>query len=309
MAKLEDIDPTLPPLVIAAMLDDEDEEDTSSEDKSSQATDEDNTENEDDQEENLDQPEEGNEVDESESTEKEDAELEETETAEDGTEKKLSRKEKREAKRARYLESIRKEGEQNSKRYREELFQSDPNYKPLDYNNASEVEVDDLVADRNKYGQQNFSKGASTANRLAEQDSFWQATGYEAQLLASNPKYAFLNENDPDNFDEERSEELNGLFLELVGYSQKTNTVQRTDISWKNFVEAEVERMDRWAARYEADTIQNMASQRATSGIRPSGSATKSLGKLKPGDITKMSAAEFAKNEAEIDRQILAELG
>lgn len=307
MAKLEDIDPTLDPIVRAAMLDDD--EDEAEEDKSSQATVEDNTENEDEKEETPEQPEEGNEVEEAPSTEKEEGELEETETAEDGTERKLTRKEKREAKRQRYLDAIRKEGEQNSNRVRPELFQTDPNYKPLDYNQASEVEVEDLIADRNKYGQQNFQKGAEVAQRLAEQQNFWQGVEFEDKLLTTDPKFAFLNENDPDNFDGDRAEELHELFFELVGYNPETNTVRRTDLSWEKFARKEVARMEQWAARNEDQIIQNAAAQRATTGIRPSGSATKSLGKLKPGDISRMSQAEFEKYEAEIDRQILAELG
>lgn len=308
MAKLEDIDPTLDPIVIAAMLDDDDPNEAE-EDKSSQATVESETENEDEQEDEKKTPEDGNEVEEKPSTEKEEAELEETKIAEDGSEQKLTRKEKREAKRQKYLDAIRKEGEQNSNRVRPELFQADPNYKPLDFNQVSDVEVDDLIADRNKNGQNNFAKGAQLARHIADQESFWQGVEYEDKILTANPKYKFLDDSDPDNFDGDRAEELHELFFELVGKDPETNMVRRTDLSWSKFVENEVARIERYAKRNEADIIQNAAAQRATTGIRPSGSASKSLGKLKPGDISKMSQKEFEKHEAEIDRQIMAELG
>ena len=312
MVKLEDIDPTLDPIVQAAMLDDDEPETTEEVDegaKSHQATAQDDTSSTDEEADETNQPEEGNEVVEDPSTEKEEVNDEDTDNVEEDEPKKLTRKEKREAKRQKYLEAIQKEGEQNSQRYRQELFQTDPNYKPLDYSQASEVEVDELTQDRVKYGQQNFSRGAEMAQRLAEQDNFWQGVQYEDKLLSLDPKYAFLNEKDPDNFDEDRAVELQELFLELVGFNPDTNTVRRTDLSWDKFVRNEVARIERWNSIEEDRIIQNAASQRATSGIRPSGASTKSLGKLKPGDISKMSHAEFEKYEAEIDRQILAELG
>ena len=312
MVKLEDIDPTLDPIVQAAMLDDDEPETTEEVDegaKSHQATAQDDTSSTDEEADETNQPEEGNEVVEDPSTEKEEVNDEDTDNAEEDEPKKLTRKEKREAKRQKYLEAIQKEGEQNSQRYRQELFQTDPNYKPLDYSQASEVEVDELTQDRVKYGQQNFSRGAEMAQRLAQQDNFWQGVEYEDKLLRVDPKYAFLDDSNPDNFDEDRTVELQELFLELVGFNPDTNTVRRTDLSWDKFVRNEVARMERWNSIEEDRIIQNAASQRATSGIRPSGSSSRSLGKLKPGDISRMSQAEFEKHEAEIDRQILAELG
>lgn len=308
MAKLEDIDPTLDPVVIAAMLDD-DEPDEEAGAKSSQATEEDNTEDQSEETDSTDQPEGENEVDEDQSTEKESDSDEETYTAEDDSEKKLTRKEKREAKRQRYLDSIRKEGEQNSSKFNRELFNSDRNYKPIDYNEMTEANVDDLVKDREQYGRSNFSRGAEAERYISEQEQFLQATQYESELLERDPRFAFLNENDPENFDPERAADMNELFLELIGYNPETSTVRRTDISWKKFAEAELGRMEKWQLASEADITRNLASQRSTSGIRPSGSPSRSLGKLKPGDISKMSQAEFDKYEAEIDRQILAELG
>lgn len=312
MVKLEDIDPTLDPIVQAAMLDDDEPETTEEVDegaKSHQATAQDDTSSTDEEADETNQPEEGNEVVEDPSTEKEEVNDEDTDNAEEDEPKKLTRKEKREAKRQKYLEAIQKEGEQNSQRYRQELFQTDPNYKPLDYSQASEVEVDELTQDRVKYGQQNFSRGAEMAQHLAQQDNFWQSVEYEDKLLSVDPKYAFLDDSNPDSFDEDRTVELQELFLELVGFDPDTNTVRRTDLSWDKFVRNEVARMERWNSIEEDRIIQNAASQRATSGIRPSGTSSRSLGKLKPGDISKMSQAEFEKYEAEIDRQILAELG
>lgn len=307
MPKLEDIDPTLDPIVRAALIDDEPEDDETSDDKSSQVADQDTTDESGDDADVEEKPEEGNEVADESSTEKEALDDEETDTVEDEPDKKPTRKEKREAKRQRYLESIRKDGEHNSSS-RSELFATDPNYKPVDYSSIDELDVDTLQHDREQYGRNNFSKGAELERARAEQDKFWQGAEYEDKLLQTDPKYAFLNEKSK-KYDADKTEELHELFLELVGFDPQTKFARRTDISYGNFVKAEVKRMERWASSNEDEIIKNATTQRATAGIRPSGSAERGLGKLKPGDIARMSQAEFEKHEAEIDRQIMAELG
>ena len=317
MAKLHEIDPNLDPIVIAAMLDDdepdqEEEKSTETEDKSSQAADDksnhDDSDDDDSDQEDQEDQEEGDEVVDDKSTEKEDVEDEDTENEEDDLDKKPTRKEKREAKRKRYLESIRKEGEQTTQRRRDELFPTDPNYKPLDYNDVTELDVKDLQNDRTQYGQTNFSKGAKLERFYADQEKFWQGVEYEDKLLQTDPKYNFLNEKSK-KYDPDLAEELHEKFFELVGFDPQTQVTRRTDISFSNFVRREISDREAWAARNEDQIVRNAAAQRSTASIRPGGSSPKSLGKLKPGDISRMSQKEFEKHEAEIDRQILAELG
>lgn len=314
MAKLHEIDPTLDPIVIAAMLDDdepdqEEEKSTDAEDKSSQAADDkSNNDDSDDDDSDQEDQEEGNEVVDDKSTEKEDVEDEDTENEEDDLDRKPTRKEKREAKRKRYLESIRKEGEQNTQNRRSDLFPTDPNYKPLDYNDVSELDVKDLQADRTKYGQTNFSKGAELERFYADQEKFWQGVEYEDKLLQTDPKFNFLNDKSK-KYDPDLAEELHEKFFEVIGYNPDTQTTRRTDISFANFVKREISEREAWASRTEDQIVKNAAAQRSTASIRPGGSSPKSLGKLKPGDISRMSQKEFEKHEAEIDRQILAELG
>lgn len=315
MAKLHEIDPDLDPIVIAAMLDDdepeqEEEKSTDSEDKSSQAADDKSNNEDTDDDDSGEDNQEGadNEVAEDESTEKENSDSEDTDTEEEDLDKKPTRKEKREAKRRRYLESIRKEGEQNTQSRRNDLFRTDPDYKPLDYNDVSELDVKDLQEDRTKYGQTNFSKGAELERFYADQEKFWQGVEYEDKLLQTDPKYNFLNEKSK-KYDPDLAEELHEKFFEVVGFNPETQTTRRTDISFANFVKREIGEREAWAARYEDQIVKNAAAQRSTASIRPGGSSPKSLGKIKPGDISKMSQKEFEKHEAEIDRQILAELG
>lgn len=220
---------------------------------------------------------------------------------------KTTRKERREERKKNFLESIKADTETKNTN-RERLLQGDPNFKPLDYTEQSEYDAKQLEEDRSKYGNNQFSKGAETERYYATQERFWDRTEFEGKLLENNPKYAFLDETNPDTFDADKAEELNGMYLELVGFDAQTNTVRRTDLSYDKFVRHEVERMERWAGESEANSSKNIVEQASRSGIRPSGSSRSGIGKLRPGDISKMSAADVEKNEAEIDRQILAML-
>lgn len=303
MTKLSDLDADLDPIVKAAMIDDDGRPEPEKEEVEDTTPEVDEAEEADEKVEEKAEKEDEPEVDEPEKEE-----VEEVEVEEEKPEKKQTRKQKREAKRQAYLEAIRQQGEKNSTLNRPELFQVDPEYKPLDYNQDSQYEVDALQQDREKYGQLERSRGAQLATRLAEQENFWTRVEFEDKLLKTDPKYSFLDDTDKDNFDEDLAEELHQKFFQQIGFDPNTQMSQRTDISFQKFVEREVETMERYAARNENRIIENSVKQRAASGIRPSGSPSKSLGTLKPGDIAKMSPAEYEKNKAEIDRQILAQL-
>lgn len=235
----------------------------------------------------------------------EDTDKSEEEANEDA---KSTRKERREERKKNFLESIKADNDTKTPNNRERLLQGDPNFKPLDYTEQSEYDAKQLEEDRSKYGNNQFSKGAETERYYATQERFWDRTEFEGKLLENNPKYAFLDETNPDTFNADKAEELNGMYLELVGFDAQTNTVRRTDLSYDKFVRHEVERMERWAGESEAESSKNIVEQASRSGIRPSGSSKSGIGKLRPGDISKMSAADVEKNEAEIDRQILAML-
>jgi hypothetical protein len=99
------------------------------------------------------------------------------------------------------------------------------------------------------------------------------------------------------------------MYLELVGFDAQTKSVQRIDLSYVKFAKTYIDKMENYADERQAETVKNLATQASNAGIRPSGSGSSGLKKLKPGDISRMSQEDFEKNEAEIDRQILAELG
>lgn len=222
---------------------------------------------------------------------------------------KPTRKERREQRKA-FLDQVRREQEQKGNKT-EKLFQGDPNYKPLDFENK-DYDAKELVDDRNAFGQNQFYKGAQTAQQLvekqAEQDKFWQATEYESKLLEKEPEFAFLDETNTESFDPDKTAFVNESYLAFVGYDPNTNTVQRPEISFEKYTRLLVNQVKTWAEDYSEDAERNAAAQKGNSGIRPSGSPRKSLGQLKPGDISSMSDADYEANRDEINRQILAAL-
>lgn len=299
MTKLSDTDDNLSPLVRAAMIDEDGRpEEESVEDKSPIVT-----EDEEVQEES--QPE----VNEDEGAEDEpekDKPVDEAVSEEEDEEPKLSRKERR-AQRKAYLDAIRRDGEQNSQQHAEQLL-NDPNYKPLDYNENPEVDAETLQKDREDYAKRYYARGAEQERFKAEQIGFWDRVGMEDQLLTANPKYAFLDPNSP-SFDEDRAGELQELYFGLIGFDPNRKIVEKPVYSWKNFVETEVARFERWAESLDVRSRENLEEQRKSTGIRPNGSRSSSkLGKLKAGDIANMSDADYEKYKSEIDKQILEAL-
>jgi len=117
-----------------------------------------------------------------------------------------------------------------------------------------------------------------------------------------------MDESHPETFDEDRTADLNEAFLAFVGFDPEKKTVYRTDISFERFARYEMERIKRWAEELSDESEQNLTEQKSQSAVRPSGTPKKSLGVLKPGDISKMTDEEYEKNRDEINRQILSAL-
>lgn len=236
-------------------------------------------------------------------------------------EKKPTRKERREERKKSLIESSRRDNTQPK-----ELPKTQP-HQPLDYNKSEQFEVEDLEKDRKAYGEQAFLEATKLEREVAEQEKFWSSMDYESRILTSNPEFAWLDDKNSDAFDPDRAETVNELYLEMIGYKEipvvdpRTNmqivdpntgkpafraTVARTDISYEKFVKNLVGTMKSWAEDEIETSRNNLVEQRDNAGVRPSGGARKTLGDLKPGDISKMSDEDLEKYSDEIDRQILS---
>ena len=317
MSKIND--DNLDPIVAAALMKDPTDDEEELKLKKEALSLEDNEKEEEEAEEDNEQDKEPIEESEEESQDKGEAESKEPEKPEEELKEQKSRKERRAERKAAFLESIKREQPQNKTQElfqskTQELFQSDPNYQPLNYEQQEEFKADELVQDREQYGKQELAKGAQLGEYYATQTHFWDTVELENKVLSHDPKYSFLFETLPEgqpnpDFDADMAGDINELYLELVGFDPDKKTVKRTDLSYEKFVKREVQRIEDRVEELLAESQKNIVSQQSKAGIRPTGTAKKSLGKLQPGSITSMSDEDFEKNEADIDRQINEMLG
>lgn len=238
-----------------------------------------------------------------------------------------TRKEKRELRKQNFLKKV--HGGQQPRNLRAEVLKGDPSYKPLDYDAADAFKPEELSADRNKFGHNQFVRGAEVERHIAQQENFWTGVEYQAKLLQHDPKYQFLNEDNKDEFNPDRATELTEMYLDFIGFKAEPvknaqnqhivgtdgqpayrMTAERTDLPYDEFVKGYIETMEDFADDREFANSSKIAAQKSKQGVRPSGSRKgNSIGKLKPGDIAGMSNEDFEENEVEIDRQIAQELG
>lgn len=325
MADIDKDDEYLDPVVRAAMIPDPDDE--TSEDKGAKKSEGDKSEKTDDKTEDNKSEEDAKKTEDdtkdskdTKSEEKQEADkgkedpnkevpkAKEGEEAKSTDEQRQTRKEKREERKQRFIEKIRREQPQTDSQKQTEKGEK-PSYKPIDYNELDQVDAKNLEEDRSKYGEAKLAEGREAERKVAEQEKFWTTLEHEATVLAFDPKYAFLDENSA-SFDGDRAANINEMYLELVGFDAATKSVRRTDLSYERFAKVYIDQMESYADERQAETVKNLATQASNAGIRPGGGAASAgLKKLRPGDISRMSQEEFEKNEAEIDRQILAELG
>lgn len=329
MAKNDD--EVLDPVLVAALIEqpDEDEEDKKTREELAKApTDDDDEDQEDDEDEEEDQQDDKKTDDEDTSDDDEEAEDKPDDSKDkqiqdqDPRQPEKSRKERREERKQAWLDTIKKGG--TTEEARANALKVDPTYKPLDYSQAEEFKIDELAADRTKYGNNKFAEGAQLERQIAQQERFWDRVEMEAKMLTYDPKLQFLNEDNKEAFDEDKRNDINSFYLQAIGYketpifqngvpvfdpatgTQKVSiSVQRTDLGYEQFVKGFVGMMEDWTEEAQDTTVKNITKQKSHQGIRPGGTSKRGFGRLRPGAISNMSDEEFEKHQADIDRQIL----
>lgn len=341
MTKLDD---GLDPVVVAALIDDDDDEEskaitqeylknspnTADDEEEIDDTDQDDDSDNDDDDESDDTKDKGAEEDNT-SIPPEAVDTPDKEPIDDSLEDddkggdnqppaKPSRKERRAERQAKFLAKI-------GSRPQEDNDSLDYQYDPLNIEEDSEYDAKELIADRNKFGTQQYLKGVQQQREYAKEESFWQSVETDAKLLVKEEQFKFLDPSDTENFDQKKSDAINNLYLQVIGYHEtpvmqngqpliqndrvvKIGKASRHDLSFDEFARGYMENIADWVNDETEDIERNVVKAHSRQGVRPGGSSkSRSIGKLKPGDISKMSDEEFEKHEAEIDRQIAAELG
>ena len=342
------IDPNLDPVIVAAMIDDDDDEEgkaitaaalkaagTDSNnaddlDNDDDINDDDNH-NDDDKKDPADDPDKKD--DKQDDSDKKDDKFvppEARDAGDDDPDKDdkngLTRQEKRAQRRAEWQAKI------ANKPAATNQFQNDPNYKPLEYKEGDSLDPGDLAKDREAFAKHVANRTAAEVQHTNEQIKFWESVDYQSKILLANPRYAFLDENNKEAYNEKRADAINRGYFTLIGYKETpitdnkgnplldrtTNkpqlniTVERNDIGYDEYVKQWLDDMEDFADDLNDDVSANRNAQRRNQGIRPGGGGRRSRSKVNGvGDISKLSDEEFEEldKSGELDAAIARQAG
>lgn len=142
----------------------------------------------------------------------------------------------------------------------------------LDYStfDADPELVKQLEADRKSYGEDLYSQGVQQAKSI----QFHTRLDIDAPRVEA--KYPQLDK-ESDQFDSAIANALNTSYLHLVGYDEKSDTVQNPNVRYADYIEAQFELANAIASEKVVKTSKNIAKQAASTGLRPDGSTAKRL--------------------------------
>lgn len=148
----------------------------------------------------------------------------------------------------------------------------------LNYETALEADpevIKQLEADRQAYSDHAYQQGLQQG--LTRE---WRRDlKYEAPLVEK--EYPFLNPKDTENFKPAAADAMNVKYLNFVGYDPGDpqngipESVRIHDLSYKEFVDSEMEFVNELASQKAAESVKNITKQAAQTGLRPDGSAAK----------------------------------
>lgn len=139
------------------------------------------------------------------------------------------------------------------------------------------VDADDDVMDKINQRTEDFGRKQREDSLNEARFYAWRTElKYDADKV--NQKYPQFDKNS-DEFDPALANAINKMYLSSVGYTGKT--VSNPDVSFADYVEGIAELAEAFAESKVAKTRQNITRQAAQTGLRPDGTAPKSL------DLTK----------------------
>lgn len=137
--------------------------------------------------------------------------------------------------------------------------------------------IEALEANQKSYSDAAYLEGL----RQSEVKEWRRDLKYETPVVLE--KFPFLDPADSVNFKPAAADAMNRKYLRFIGWNQGDaskgvpESVQYPDISYREFVESEMEFVDELASQKAAETTKNIAKQAATTGLRPDGSSAKRL--------------------------------
>jgi len=143
----------------------------------------------------------------------------------------------------------------------------------IDYAQALDADpevIRQLEEDRQRNGQMQYNYGLKRAEFLD-----WK-TSLKIDAPNVEKKYPILDKNS-EEFHPAVADAINTWYLKMSGFNPNTQTVSNNEISYADFVEANMELVEEIAGQKNAQSVKNIAKQAATTGLRPDGSSVKRL--------------------------------
>lgn len=155
-----------------------------------------------------------------------------------------------------------------------------PKQPPSDF--IKTLDADQEVIDRLEQDRQTYSDQAYAAGLKQMEVREWKRDlKYETPAVLK--EFKFLDPKDTENFKPAAAEAMNLKYLRHIGYNPGDaqrgipESIQYGDVSYREFIEAEMEFVDELATRKAAESTKNIAQQAAATGLRPDGSSAKRL--------------------------------
>lgn len=201
---------------------------------------------------------------------------------------------RREKRQSRFIEKLSKQLEQSrGEGFKEKL--NNPDYKPIEYG-EQEYPIEQLNADRQKYGAAQYQQGLDTAQQVA-QTTVWKDS-VERDNDFIDEKFPIMDENS-DEYDSDIANYINNLYLKSTGYD---GTSVKNPIRYRDFVRANMELADRLKVQASAETAQNVSRQASQTSIKSGANSRRSARDWsQPGAIAALSTDEYDKFKPEID--------
>lgn len=163
---------------------------------------------------------------------------------------------------------------------------SQPAPQALDYSqtlNADPELIQQLEEDRRNYGE--AIRNATTQDLLKTVEF---RTRLEIDAPRVEERFPVLNTRS-NEFNPAVADAINTMYLDAVGYNPATETVQKANIRYADFVDSVMELADSIASEKNTQTVKNVTRQAATTGLRPDGSTPKTTFDLSkpPQDMSK----------------------
>lgn len=140
----------------------------------------------------------------------------------------------------------------------------------LDYNNELDADpevIQRLEEDRKAATQSAYLSGNEQAMRNLQFMEFKNNIRFDLPVVAEK-----LSKLEP-----EVAQAIDQKYIQLTGANPAAGTVDNPNVSYADFVEAEIEFGERLAKSMTATTVKNVAKQAAATGLRPDGSSAKRL--------------------------------